>query len=81
MLELLSDDFTDGDRTDAQNSLRLLRSAFTGRRQRFYQDEMQRLQVEARTLGHYSNENVSRVAVRALERQVTGVCDLLTEGE
>ena len=81
MLELLGEEFTDGDRSDALNSMILLRSTFTQKRNRFRPYEADQLAVEARKLGRYSNEPVSRIAVMALERQITGNCDLLKEGE
>lgn len=82
MLALLDEEFTDQDRRDAFNSMILLRSTFKQNiTRRFNSDEVHRLAFDARQLGHYSNEFVSGVAVRALEKQVSGTCELLKRGE
>jgi hypothetical protein len=75
ILELQSEEFTDQDRVDGFNSVILLRSQFKEMRDRFDEWEASRLEAEARKVVRYSNEAVSRVAVRALERQVTGNCN------
>jgi hypothetical protein len=80
MLELLSDEFTEGDRIDAFNSMVVLRSTIKDRENGFKRWEFDRLASEARQIGHYTSDTVSRVAVRSLERQITDNCELLKEG-
>jgi hypothetical protein len=75
LMELDTDEFTDGDRLDAVNSVTLLKSQFERRDTRFDSSETSRLESHARILVGYKNERVSKVAVRALERQVTGICN------
>lgn len=75
LLELMSDDFTNQDRTDAANSVIILGGQFSETRStRFHEVEVIRLEQLAREYIGYRDTDVSKVAVRALERRVTGQC-------